>query len=214
MRGQTCVQVFFIRGGRNNGNRAFFPTHTKAEEAGDVLAAFVAQFYDDKPPPPLVLVNHPLPEQDTGRRGAEPEGADLRHRTAGGGGASAARREARGGAACRDQCARGAGTQTCRERGTGQAAGRHGGTVRPAGAARADRGLRQQPHHGHEPVRRHDRGRARGVHEGGIPEVQHPRAGDPRRRFRDDARGADAPLHPRAEGGGGGREPRAGRTWC
>ena len=26
--GQTCVQVFFIRGGRNNGNRAFFPTHT------------------------------------------------------------------------------------------------------------------------------------------------------------------------------------------
>jgi excinuclease ABC subunit C len=61
--GQTCVQVFFIRGGRNNGNRAFFPTHTKAEEAGDVLAAFVAQFYDDKPPPPLVLVNHALPEQ-------------------------------------------------------------------------------------------------------------------------------------------------------
>ena len=28
--GQTCVQVFFVRGGRNNGNRAFFPTHTKA----------------------------------------------------------------------------------------------------------------------------------------------------------------------------------------
>ena len=31
--GQTCVQVFFVRGGRNNGNRAFFPTHAKAEEA-------------------------------------------------------------------------------------------------------------------------------------------------------------------------------------
>ena len=61
--GQTCVQVFFIRGGRNNGNRAFFPTHTKAEEAPEVLAAFIAQFYDDKPPPKLVLVNHDLPEQ-------------------------------------------------------------------------------------------------------------------------------------------------------
>ena len=61
--GQTCVQVFFIRGGRNNGNRAFFPTHTKAEEAPEVLAAFIAQFYDDKPPPPLVLVSHDLPEQ-------------------------------------------------------------------------------------------------------------------------------------------------------
>jgi excinuclease ABC subunit C len=62
--GQTCVQVFFIRGGRNNGNRAFFPTHTKAEDVAEVLAAFIAQFYDDKPPPPLVLVSHPLAEQE------------------------------------------------------------------------------------------------------------------------------------------------------
>ncbi|HVY16432.1 MAG TPA: excinuclease ABC subunit UvrC [Rhodopila sp.] len=61
--GQTCVQVFFIRGGRNNGNRAFFPSHTRAEETPDVLSAFIAQFYDDKPPPPLLLVNHDLPEQ-------------------------------------------------------------------------------------------------------------------------------------------------------
>jgi excinuclease ABC subunit C len=61
--GQTCVQVFFFRGGRNNGNRAFFPSHAKSEEAAEVLAAFVAQFYDDKPPPPCVLVNHPLLEQ-------------------------------------------------------------------------------------------------------------------------------------------------------
>jgi excinuclease ABC subunit C len=60
--GQTCVQVFFIRGGRNNGNRAFFPTHTKAEEAPEVLSAFIAQFYDDKPPPRQILINHPLAE--------------------------------------------------------------------------------------------------------------------------------------------------------
>jgi excinuclease ABC subunit C len=62
--GQTCVQVFFIRGGRNNGNRAFFPSHTKAEETPEVLSAFIAQFYDDKPPPPLLLINQELPEQD------------------------------------------------------------------------------------------------------------------------------------------------------
>jgi len=61
--GQTCVQVFFVRGGRNNGNRAFFPTHTKAEEAPEVLAAFIAQFYDDKPPPPMLLINHALAEE-------------------------------------------------------------------------------------------------------------------------------------------------------
>ena len=62
--GQTCVQVFFVRGGRNNGNRAFFPMHTRAEEAPEVLSAFIGQFYDDKPPPPLLLINHELPEQD------------------------------------------------------------------------------------------------------------------------------------------------------
>jgi excinuclease ABC subunit C len=57
------VQVFFVRGGRNNGNRAYFPTHAKHEEAAEVLAAFIAQFYDDKKPPPVVLTNHVLPEQ-------------------------------------------------------------------------------------------------------------------------------------------------------
>ncbi len=60
--GQTCVQVFFIRGGRNNGNRAFFPAHVRTDEPGDVLTAFIAQFYDDKPPPPLILANHELEE--------------------------------------------------------------------------------------------------------------------------------------------------------
>jgi excinuclease ABC subunit C len=62
--GQTCVQVFFVRGGRNNGNRAFYPTHAKHEEAAEVLEAFIAQFYDDKPPPPLLLTNHKLPEAE------------------------------------------------------------------------------------------------------------------------------------------------------
>ena len=61
--GLSCVQVFFIRGGRNNGNRAFFPAQAKGEEAGEVLAAFIGQFYDDKPPPPCVLVSHDMPEQ-------------------------------------------------------------------------------------------------------------------------------------------------------
>jgi len=61
--GQTCVQVFFIRGGRNNGNRAFYPTHARAEEAPTVLGAFIAQFYDDKPPPQTLLINHHLEEE-------------------------------------------------------------------------------------------------------------------------------------------------------
>ncbi len=60
--GQSCVQVFFVRGGRNNGNRAHFPSTVKTDEPGEILSAFIAQFYDDKPPPPQILVNHDLPE--------------------------------------------------------------------------------------------------------------------------------------------------------
>jgi excinuclease ABC subunit C len=62
--GQTCVQVFFIRGGRNNGNRAFFPSHAREMEVDEVLAAFVLQFYDDKPPPAVVLLNMAIPETE------------------------------------------------------------------------------------------------------------------------------------------------------
>ena len=62
--GQSCVQVFFIRGGRNYGNRSFFPANTKGDEPGAVLSAFIAQFYDDKPPPPQILLNHAPEEQE------------------------------------------------------------------------------------------------------------------------------------------------------
>ncbi|OYW04036.1 MAG: excinuclease ABC subunit C [Acidiphilium sp. 37-64-53] len=62
--GQFCVQVFFIRGGRNNGNRSFFPSQARGEGAADVLAAFIAQFYDDKTPPPLILLNESVFEID------------------------------------------------------------------------------------------------------------------------------------------------------
>ncbi len=59
--GQTCIQVFFFRGGQNFGNRAYYPSHAKQLEAGEVLEAFVAQFYDNKPPPKLVLLSHDVP---------------------------------------------------------------------------------------------------------------------------------------------------------
>jgi excinuclease ABC subunit C len=61
--GQTCVQVFFVRGGRNNGTRAFFPVHAKSEEVAEVLSAFITQFYEDKPPPALLLLNLEVPEE-------------------------------------------------------------------------------------------------------------------------------------------------------
>ncbi|WP_144299959.1 excinuclease ABC subunit UvrC [Elioraea rosea] len=59
--GVSAIQVFFIRAGRNNGNRAFFPTHVSGETAGAVLGAFIGQFYDDKPPPRQLLLSHDIP---------------------------------------------------------------------------------------------------------------------------------------------------------
>ena len=55
--GQSCIQVFFFRAGQNWGNRAYFPSHGKERAPGEVLAAFMGQFYDDKPPPREILLN-------------------------------------------------------------------------------------------------------------------------------------------------------------
>ena len=62
--GYTCVEVFFFRTGQNWGNRAYFPKADRALAPGDVLGAFLAQFYDDKPPPRLILVSHDFEERE------------------------------------------------------------------------------------------------------------------------------------------------------
>lgn len=62
--GHTCVQVFFFRGGRNNGNRSYFPSHDRDQEPGAVLAAFLGQFYDNRIPPREILVSHDPNEAD------------------------------------------------------------------------------------------------------------------------------------------------------
>ena len=58
--GQTCIQVFFFRTGNNWGNRAYFPRADKSVPVEEVLESFVAQFYDDKPPPKLVLLSQEI----------------------------------------------------------------------------------------------------------------------------------------------------------
>ena len=62
--GQACVQVFFYRGGRNYGNRAYFPAHVKDAEPADVLSAFTGQFYADRAAPREVLASSTITEQD------------------------------------------------------------------------------------------------------------------------------------------------------
>lgn len=55
--GQSCVQVFFFRGGQNFGNRAYFPRHHKDETAEHIISVFMAQFYENKPVPKQIFVN-------------------------------------------------------------------------------------------------------------------------------------------------------------
>jgi excinuclease ABC subunit C len=62
--GMTCIQVFFFRTGQNWGNRAYFPKADSALEAPDVLQSFLAQFYDDKPVPRLILVSTEFEERE------------------------------------------------------------------------------------------------------------------------------------------------------
>ena len=60
--GQFGVQAFFIRGGQNWGHRAFFPAHTEGLDEAEVLTSFLAQFYEEVPPPRLILTDRELPE--------------------------------------------------------------------------------------------------------------------------------------------------------
>jgi len=61
--GQNCIEVFFFRTGQNWGNRAYFPKADPALEPAEVLGAFLAQFYDDKPCPRSILLSHAVEEQ-------------------------------------------------------------------------------------------------------------------------------------------------------
>ncbi len=62
--GQVGIQLFFFRAGQNWGHRAYFPKHDKSDSTSSVLAAFIAQFYDNKPAPKNILISHKVDEQD------------------------------------------------------------------------------------------------------------------------------------------------------
>ncbi|MBV9289001.1 MAG: excinuclease ABC subunit UvrC, partial [Hyphomicrobiales bacterium] len=63
--GQYCIEAFFFRAYQNWGNRAYFPRADRALSPEEVLDAFLAQFYLDRPPPRLVLLSHVVPNAQT-----------------------------------------------------------------------------------------------------------------------------------------------------
>jgi excinuclease ABC subunit C len=60
--GLVCVQVFFLRGGRNLGNKSFFPRQADGASEAEILGAFIPQFYltgpEGRGAPTEILVNH------------------------------------------------------------------------------------------------------------------------------------------------------------
>ena len=206
--GYSCVEVFFFRTGQNWGNRAYFPRAEKSFTPEEVLASFLAQFYDDKPPPKLILLSHEIEESElladalsvkagfkvevsTPQRGEKKE--LIAH-------ALTNAREALG-RKLADTATQGRLLQGMVDH------------ARPAASAEAHRGLRQQPHPGHQRGRRHDRGGAGRLHQEPVPQVQHQvRRPDAGRRLRDDARGAAAALQAAAEAAARATPPRPRRT--
>ncbi|MDE3027431.1 MAG: excinuclease ABC subunit UvrC [Paracoccaceae bacterium] len=62
--GNACVQVFFIRANQSWGNRDFYPRTGAGADEAEILEAFLAQFYDDKVPPRLILLSHQIEDED------------------------------------------------------------------------------------------------------------------------------------------------------
>jgi excinuclease ABC subunit C len=62
--GFFCIEVFFFRAGQNWGNRAYFPRADRTLTPGEVLGAFLAQFYDDKPCPRLILLSDEIEDRE------------------------------------------------------------------------------------------------------------------------------------------------------
>jgi len=62
--GASAVQAFFFRAGQNWGATVWYPKHDRDDTPEEVLTAFIAQFYDDKPVPKLILLNREIEEWD------------------------------------------------------------------------------------------------------------------------------------------------------
>jgi excinuclease ABC subunit C len=58
--GQCCVQLVSIRGGRNLGQRSHFPSQAEGFEPGEIMEAFLGQYYQDRLPPAQVFISQPL----------------------------------------------------------------------------------------------------------------------------------------------------------
>ena len=197
--GQACVQVFFFRAGQNWGNRAYFPRVDKSRR----------RRRDPRRLPRPVLRRQADPAADPALRRARrsascwprPSAVKAGRKVEIAGPQRGEKRELVEHALtnAREALGRKMAESSAQAKLLAGVCERFG----LDGPPRADRGLRQLPHHGHQRGRRHDRRRARGLPEEPVPQVQHQeRRPHARRRLRHDARGAAPPLRPPGQGGG------------
>ncbi len=63
--GEFCIQIFLYRSSQPCGNQAYFPMHTNLESTpSEVLSDFLIQLYQDKVPPPELLLSHEIEDKE------------------------------------------------------------------------------------------------------------------------------------------------------
>ncbi|NND45908.1 MAG: excinuclease ABC subunit UvrC [Xanthomonadales bacterium] len=58
--GRACVQLVSFRGGRNIGQKSFFPAHVESRDESEVLDAFLGQYFRERVPPAQLILSHPV----------------------------------------------------------------------------------------------------------------------------------------------------------
>jgi len=64
LHGKVCVEVTFIRGGRHSGSNGHFPKVPLEFTEGEILSAFISQYYHRRPPPKEIVVGLKFDDQN------------------------------------------------------------------------------------------------------------------------------------------------------
>ncbi|MDV3255947.1 MAG: excinuclease ABC subunit UvrC [Lysobacter sp.] len=82
----ACVVLLAFRDGRNLGTRSFFPRTNGSENAEEVLAAFVSQYYGEQLPPGEIVIDRDIPDRELIQQALSASGerkVEIRHRVRG-----------------------------------------------------------------------------------------------------------------------------------
>lgn len=58
-----CIQIYFIRGGKNYGNKSYYNDNVMDMEEWEILETFISQFYQSNPPPKCIILSHDIPSK-------------------------------------------------------------------------------------------------------------------------------------------------------